>query len=70
MAQSIEHLALNFGSGHDLTVCELEPQTGLCVDSMEPAWDFLSPVSAPPRLRLSLSLKINIKNVEGTVSST
>ena len=31
------------GSGHDLTVCEIEPLIGLCEDSAEPAWDSLSP---------------------------
>ena len=38
VAQSLKHLPLDFGSGHDLTVRELEP----CV-SVEPAWDPLSP---------------------------
>ena len=50
VAQSVERLALDFGSGHDLGVCELEPQVGLCGDSAEPAWD-----------SLSLSLKMNLK---------
>ena len=27
----------DFSSGHDLTVCELEPHIGLCADSSEPA---------------------------------
>ena len=59
MAQSGERLTLDFGSGHDLTVCEFQPQVGLRADSMEPAWDPLSPsLSAPPLLMLSLSLKI------------
>ena len=26
----------NFGSGHDLTVCEFEPRFGFCADSSEP----------------------------------
>ena len=30
---------LDFGSGHDLTVCEIEPYVGLRADSTEPAWD-------------------------------
>ena len=34
--------ALGFSSGHDLTVHEFEPHIGLCADSEEPAWDFLS----------------------------
>ena len=31
-----------FDSGHDLTVCEIEPRVGLCADSVEPDWDSLS----------------------------
>ena len=37
MAQSVERPALGFGSGHDLPVCGIEPQAGLCADSAEPA---------------------------------
>ena len=37
MAQLVKHLTLNFGSGHDLTVCEMEPRIGLCADSAEAA---------------------------------
>ena len=54
VAQSVEHLSLDFGSGHDLTVCDIEPHVGLCADSAEPAWDSLS---ASPPLALALSLK-------------
>ena len=39
MAQSVECLTLDFGSGHDLIVCEFES----CADSVEPAWDSHSP---------------------------
>ena len=35
MAQVVERLTLSFGSGHDLTVCELEPR--ICTDRGEPA---------------------------------
>ena len=46
----------NFGSGHDLMVCEFEPHTG----SMLSAWsqlEILYPsLSAPPLLMLTLSL--------------
>ena len=51
MAQSVKHLALDFGSGHDLMVHESEPHNGLCNDSVEPAWDSVS-------LSLSLSLSL------------
>ena len=52
MAQLVKHLTLDFGSGHDLTVREIETRLWLCTDSTEPAWDSLS---APPLLVLSLS---------------
>ena len=56
MARSVKGLPLAFGSGRDLVVREFETRAGLCADSIEPAWDSLSPsVSAPPRLMLSLS---------------
>ena len=35
-------LTLSFGSGHDLTVCDFKPCTGLRTDSVETAWDSLS----------------------------
>ena len=60
MAQLVKHLTLNFGSGHDLTVHEMEPLIKLCADSMEPAWDSLSPslslsLPLPPTHMLPLS---------------
>ena len=56
--------ASDFGSGHDLTVCEFEPRVGLCADRSEPGACFgfcvsLSLRSCPAHAR-SLS-KINIK---------
>ena len=59
MAQSVERLSLDFGSGHDLTVCEFEPHIELCAGSL---LGILSlHLSLPfPRLR-SLSLKIKKK---------
>ena len=42
VAQSVEHLTLDFGSGHDLTVCGFKSHVGLRADSAEPAWDCLS----------------------------
>ena len=59
--------AFDFSLGHDLTVPGFEPRIELCVDSMKPAWDSLSPplsMSPSPALSLYLSLKnkqINIK---------
>ena len=52
VAQSVEHLTLDFGSGRDFTVCEIESRVGLCADSVEPTWDALS-LPLPPH---SLSL--------------
>ena len=73
-AQSVERLTLDFGSGHNLMVPGIEPRTGLCADSMEPAWDSLclalslsrsfslSP-SAPPQLLCVHALSQNkLKN--------
>ena len=58
--QSVKCLPLDFSSGYDLTVCEMEPCIRLCIDSAEPAWeawDSLSPsLSAPPLLVLTLPL--------------
>ena len=59
-------LASDFGSGHDLKVCEFEPHVGLCADSSEPGARFgfcvcvcLSLCPSPAHaLSLSLS-KIN-----------
>ena len=48
-AQSGTHLTLDFGPGHDLTVCVFKLHAGLCIDSVELAWDSLSPsLSVPP----------------------
>ena len=43
VAQLVEHLTLDFGSGHDLIVREFEPYIRLCADGVEPGWDSLSP---------------------------
>ena len=42
MAQSVKHISLDLGSGNDLTIHEISTAEGLCSDSVEPAWDFLS----------------------------
>ena len=49
VAQLVKQLTLDFDSGHDLIVHGFEPCVGLCTDSAEPAWNFLSlPLSDPP----------------------
>ena len=53
----VKPLTLDLSSGHDLTVHGIELHVGLWADSMEPAWNSLSPsLSAPSQLSpLSLS---------------
>ena len=55
MAQSVEHLALDFGHGHDLMVRQFEPCIRLCADNAEPLWDFSLPLSLSAPLQLALS---------------
>ena len=58
MAQLVKRQILDFGSGHDLVVCETESHFGLCADSVEPAWDSLSPsLSGPPPMSTLIYLK-------------
>ena len=47
-AQSVKHVTLDFSSGQDLMVREVEPHIGAV--SAEPAWDSLSPslLLSPP----------------------
>ena len=60
MTQLVNRQTLDFGSGYDLMVREIETRIGLCADSMESAWDSLSPsLSAPPLLILSLYITKN-----------
>ena len=42
VASLVEHLTLDFGSGHDPMVHEFKPSVRLCADSAEPTWDSLS----------------------------
>ena len=59
MAQLVKRPTLGFSSGHDLTVHEFEPRTGLCADSVEPAWDSLS----LPLHLLAVALKNKVKKI-------
>ena len=38
VAQLVKHLSLDFGSGHDPVVCEMEPHNRLCADSVDGAY--------------------------------
>ena len=58
VAQSVEPLTLDFGSGHALLVPEFEPCIGFCADSIEPASDSPTPSLCPSPAR-SLSLSQN-----------
>ena len=56
VVQSVKHPTIDFSSGHDLTVFEIEPCIKLCADNVEPAWDSLFPsLSVPPLLLCSLN---------------
>ena len=69
VAQSVEHLTLDFGSGHDPRVMGLSPMLGLTV-IMEPAWDslFLSLFLSPPAHSLSLSLSLCLSKLTNKLS--
>ena len=43
VAQWVQRLTPDLGSGHDLTVRGTDPHVGLGTDSVEPAWDSLPP---------------------------
>ena len=58
VAQSVKYPTLDFGSGDDLTVHEFESHVELWADSMEPAWDFLT-----PSLSLSLFCSCSLSNI-------
>ena len=62
-AQSVEHLNLDFNSGHDLTVVGLSPTSGSALT----VWSLLGipslSFSAFPRLVLSLSLSKYLKKI-------
>ena len=58
MARSFKCLTLDFGSGHNLTVCEFEPHIGFSAVRVEAASDHVSlSLSAPPLLVPFLSHK-------------
>ena len=53
--------ASDFGSGHDLVVCEFKPRIRLCADSSEPGACFESPPLSLP-LPCSCSVSLCLKN--------
>ena len=53
---SLLSVQLDFGSGPNLSLHEIEPNIGLCADGAEPAGDSPS-LSAHPPLAHSLSLR-------------
>ena len=54
--------ATNFGSGHDLAVCEFAPRIGFCADSSEPGACFRFCVSLSLTLPCSCSVSPCLKN--------
>ena len=57
--------ASDFGSGHDLLLCEFEPWVGLCAGSQLRAWNLfqiLCLLFAPPPLALACSLSLKNKH--------
>ena len=64
VAQSVEHLTPDFGSGHNPGVVGSSPVSG-SVLSVEPAWDSLSLCPSPtpvPMIAHSLSLSLQLIN--------
>ena len=47
VAHLVKCPTLDFGSGHHLMVHGFKPCLGLCADSVEAAWDSLSPSLCP-----------------------
>ena len=61
VAQLVKHPTFDFGSGHDLTVREIEPR----ISSVLTVWSLLGILTLPlPPLAfsLSLSLSLSLKN--------
>ena len=57
VAQLIERPTVDFSSGHDLTVREIELRVRLYADSVESLFEILSPsLFAPPPLTLSQNI--------------
>ena len=59
MAQSIKQLTFGFGSGHGLTVGEIQPWSGSALTVWSLLGIFSLPLSLPLPGLCSLSLKIN-----------
>ena len=56
MAQSVEHLNLDFGSGPDLTLCEIEPHVGSVLTEQNLLGILSLPLSLPLHSSPALSL--------------
>ena len=60
VAQLVEGLTPDFGSGHELTVCEIEAHVRLCADSAEAAGIiYLSLSLCPPLFMSAHSLSLS-----------
>ena len=66
VAQSAEHPTLDFGSGHDLTVCEFEPHIRLCAEyraCLKLSLSFPLPLSSALSLSTKKKKKISFGHV-------
>ena len=55
--------AADFGSVHDLAVCEFEPHMGVCADSLEPGACFTFCVSLSLSLLLPHSCSVSVSEI-------
>ena len=67
VAQLVERPTLGFSLGHDLMVRGFKPRVGLHADSMEPAWDSLSPSLSLPLFCSVSQNKLFLKKGGGVV---
>ena len=59
VAQSVEHPTLDFSSGRDLTVGEIEPHVGLCLTARVACWGASHSLTLCPSFACDLSLSQN-----------
>jgi len=63
VTQSVGHLTLDFGSGHDLRAMRSSPMLGSALDT-EHAWDSLSLCPPPPLLLSPRKKKKQLKRIK------
>ena len=60
VAQLVKLPTLDFGSGHDLAVCEFKPHVRLCSAGVEPACDSFPPSLCPSPACAFFSLSLSL----------